>query len=171
MRRSSPSPDACHGCAGTNPRRLCTLYSLVAFQLTRAGLTSNYSNISCRNSPHRQLKFAIGHNSSLIAILRIHPSAFDAHRPSQGPISHVSNGLYIQHKYFYFVMQACLPRQDRHHQGFWGNQTRCLSQKKQDGVDAEGIPRCIPGCWAAGPGLWALMWRASAAKRAGAGFR
>jgi hypothetical protein len=46
-------------------------------------ITSNYSTISCRNSHHRQLKFAIGHNSSLIAILRIHVSAFNAHRPSE----------------------------------------------------------------------------------------
>jgi hypothetical protein len=30
----------------------------------------------------------------------------------QGPINHVGNGLYIQYKYFYFVIQAqaCLPR-------------------------------------------------------------
>jgi hypothetical protein len=33
----------------------------------------------------------------------------------QGPINHVSNGLYIQYKYFYFAIQACLLRQELHH--------------------------------------------------------
>jgi hypothetical protein len=45
---------------------------------------SNCSAISWRNSPHRQQKFAIGHNNSLIAIrLRIHAAkCVYAHRPS-----------------------------------------------------------------------------------------
>ena len=53
-----------------------------SISINKKRITSNYSTISCRNSPHRQLKFAIGHNSSLIAILLIHVSAFNAHRPS-----------------------------------------------------------------------------------------
>jgi hypothetical protein len=53
-----------------------------SISINKKRIASNYSTISCRNSPYRQLKFAIGHNSSLIAILRIRVSAFDAHRPS-----------------------------------------------------------------------------------------
>jgi hypothetical protein len=52
-----------------------------SISINKKMIASNYSTISCRNSPHRQLKFAIGHSSSLIAILRIHVSAFNAHRP------------------------------------------------------------------------------------------
>jgi hypothetical protein len=47
-----------------------------SISISKKRTTSNYSAISCRNSPHRQLKFAIGHNSSLIAILRIHRKCF-----------------------------------------------------------------------------------------------
>jgi hypothetical protein len=50
--------------------------------INKKRITSNYSTISCRKSPHRQLKLEIGHNGSLIGILRIHLSAFNAHRPS-----------------------------------------------------------------------------------------
>jgi hypothetical protein len=67
-----------------SPRRLCTLYIVFAgsISINKKRITSNYSTIRCRNSPHRQLEFSIGHNSSLIAILRIHVSAFNAHWPS-----------------------------------------------------------------------------------------
>jgi hypothetical protein len=43
-----------------------------SISINKKRIASNCSTISCRNSPHRQLKFAIGHNGSLIAILLIH---------------------------------------------------------------------------------------------------
>jgi hypothetical protein len=93
-----------------------------SISINKKRIASNYSTpISCRNSPHRQLKFAIGHNSSLIAILRMHVSAFNAHRPSGTyPLSisimaSVMGSSYIQYKYFYFVIQACLLLRQEHH--------------------------------------------------------
>jgi hypothetical protein len=56
-----------------------------SISINKNTITSNYSTISAVEIPptHRQLKLAIGHNSSLIAILRIRPSAFNAHWPSK----------------------------------------------------------------------------------------
>jgi hypothetical protein len=156
----------CHGCGGTNPRRLCALYSLVAFAINKNRITSNYSTISCRNSPRRQLKFAIGHNSSLIAILHIHPSAFNAHRLCIS-INHLSNGLYLQYKYFYFVMQACLPRQDRQTGTTkdFGAIKRVASAKRSQGGRVLGRREGHTGVLGCRAGLRAVLRRASAAKR------
>jgi hypothetical protein len=71
----------CHGCGGTIPVVMYIVFA-GSISINKKRITSNYSTISCQNSPHRQLKFAIGHNSNLIAILRIHASVLNAHRPS-----------------------------------------------------------------------------------------
>jgi hypothetical protein len=44
-----------------------TLYILFggSISINKNRIARNYSTISCRNSPHRQLKFAIGHNSTV----------------------------------------------------------------------------------------------------------
>jgi hypothetical protein len=82
MRQSSSPPDVMD-VAAQSPSIMYIVFA-GSISINKKRTTSNYSTsaISCRNSPHRQLKFAIGHNSSLIAILRIHVSAFNAHRPS-----------------------------------------------------------------------------------------
>jgi hypothetical protein len=75
MRRSPSPPDVMDVAAQSS----LIMYIVFAggISINKKRIASNYSAISCRNSPHRQLKFAIGHNSSLIAILRIHVGAFN----------------------------------------------------------------------------------------------
>jgi hypothetical protein len=124
-------------------------------------IASNYSTIGCRNSPHRQLKFAIGHNSSLIAILRIHASTFSAHRPSgtclsimavMGSTYSTNNFTLSPIKDFGAITRVALAK--RSQEGHWGG--------------AKGMP----GFWATGPGCGVSCGdQASAAKRAGAGVR
>jgi hypothetical protein len=97
-----------------NSRRLSkSIVFAGSISINKDGIASNYSTISCRNFPHRQLKFAIGYNISLTAILRIHASAFNAQRPS---------GTY----------QSCQQwaLHTAHALGVWSNRTRNLSQTK-----------------------------------------
>jgi hypothetical protein len=52
----------CHGC--TFPSIMYIVFA-GSISINKNRITSNYSAISCRNSPHRQLKFAIGHSSTV----------------------------------------------------------------------------------------------------------
>jgi hypothetical protein len=155
-----------------NPRRFCTLYSLVAFQLTIKGLPVTTAPLatSCRNSPHRQLKFAIRHNRSLIAILRIHASAFNAHRPSVRGLSSMSvMGSTYSTNTFTLSSKPDFCARSGTIKELGATTRRCLSQMEPGRAlgRREGYAGVL-GCRA---GLRGLLRRAIAAKRAGAGVR
>jgi hypothetical protein len=86
-----------------------------------------------------------------------------------GPINHLSNGLYIQYKYFYFVIQACLLRQEGTIKDF-GPITRAASASRLEG--RRGGTKGTPGFRAAGSGcgLSSLLRRADVATRAALAF-
>jgi hypothetical protein len=105
----------CHGCGGTAPPSVMYIAFAGGISIDKNRIASSaYSTISCRNSPRRQLKFAIGYNnSSLTAMHHAHPckclpcaSAF-----RDLSIMSVMGSAYSTNNFTCHPRQPCFPRQ------------------------------------------------------------